>query len=166
MRPEGLLIVGRIGRPHGVRGAVFVDLITDLTERVAPGARLWCRDRLLEITSSRPAGARWVVTFDGIDDRDTAATLTSVEIFAEPVDVPGALWVHEMIGSEVVETDGTVRGVCRAVIDNPAADLIELDSGALVPVTFVIDIAPGRIMVEVPDGLFELTEPDITHEAE
>lgn len=162
MRPEGLLIVGRIGRPHGVRGAVFVDLITDRTERVAPGARLWCRDRHLTITSSRPAGGRWVVTFDGVDDRDAAATLTSVDVYAEPVDVPDALWVHEMIGSEVVEANGRARGVCTAVIDNPAADLIELDSGALVPVIFVVDIAPGRITVEVPDGLFELTEPDFT----
>lgn len=162
MRPEGLLIVGRIGRPHGVRGAVFIDLITDRSERVAPGARLWCRDEELVVTSSRPAGARWVVTLEGVDDRDAAARLTSVDVYAEPVEVPGALWVHEMIGAEVVETDGTRRGRCSAVIDNPAADLIELDSGALVPVTFVVDIVPGRITVEVPAGLFALNEPEST----
>ena len=47
-------------------------------------------------------------------------------------------------------------GTCVAVVANPAADLIELDGGALVPVTFVVDHAPGVLTVDPPDGLFDL----------
>ena len=64
----------------------------------------------------------------------------------------------------MVETDGTARGRCIAVVDNPAHELMELDSGALVPVVFVtaVETVDGRttVVVDVPDGLFELTEPD------
>jgi 16S rRNA processing protein RimM len=171
MKPEGLLIVGRIGRPHGVRGDMYLDLLSDREERVAPGAQLWCRDqsskdqssrdRLLVVAKSRRAMDRWVVSFEGITDRNEAAHLTSLEVMAEPLlDVDDALWVHDLIGAEVVEVDGTRRGRCISVIDNPAADLLELASGALVPVTFVESVVDGIITVDVPDGLFALNEPD------
>jgi 16S rRNA processing protein RimM len=154
--PEGLLEVGRIGRPHGVRGDVFVSLSTDRVERVRPGARLRVRDRWLTISSSRPQQQRWVVHFEGIDDRSDAERLTLATVWAEPLDDADALWVHELIGARVVETDGTDRGVCVAVLDNPAHDLLELDSGALVPVTFVVSHADGVITIDPPDGLFDL----------
>jgi 16S rRNA processing protein RimM len=160
MKPEGLLIVGRIGRPHGVRGDMYLDLLSDREERVAPGAQLWCGDQMLVIAASRRAMDRWVVSFEGVTDRNEAARLTSLEVSAEPLlDVDDALWVHDLIGAEVVETDGTRRGRCISVIANPAADLLELESGALVPVTFVESITDGVILVDVPEGLFALNEP-------
>ena len=62
----------------------------------------------------------------------------------------------------MVETDGTRRGRCVSVIDNPAADLLELDSGALVPATFVTgierDVDPVVVTIDPPEGLFDLTE--------
>ncbi len=165
MRPEGLLIVGRIGRPHGVRGDVYLDLLSDREERVAPGAQLWCGQQMLVIAKARPAMDRWVVSFEGITDRNDAARLTSQEVLAEPLlDVDDALWVHELIGAEVVESDGTRRGRCISVIDNPAADLLELDTGALVPVTFVESVANGIITVDVPEGLFELVQDEVRPE--
>lgn len=166
MKPEGLLIVGRIGRPHGVRGDMYLDLLSDREERVAPGAHLWCRDqllrdRLLVVAKARRAMDRWVVSFEGITDRNEAAHLTSLEVMAEPLlDVDDALWVHDLIGAEVVEVDGTQRGRCVSVIDNPAADLLELESGALVPITFVESVMDGVITVDVPEGLFALNDPD------
>ena len=161
MKPDGLLIVGRIGRPHGVRGDMYLDLLSDREERVAPGAQLWCGDRLLVVAQARRAMDRWVVSFQGITDRNEAAHLTSQEVMAEPLlDVDDALWVHELIGAEVVEVDGTRRGRCISVIDNPAADLLELESGALVPVTFVESVVNGVITVDVPEGLFALNEPE------
>ncbi len=155
-RPDGLLAVGRIGRPHGVRGEVYVDLSTDLVERVEVGAELWGAGRWLRIESSRPSGSRFLVRFEGISGREQAGTLTLTEVFAEPIDDADQMWVHKLIGSEVRESNGRVRGRCVAVIANPAADLLELDSGALVPVTFVVDSGPGSITVEAPEGLFEL----------
>ena len=158
--PDGLLIVGRIGRPHGIRGDVAVTLLSDRPERLAVGARLWAAGRWLTVESARLAGSRHLVRFSGVNSRDDAARLTSVDIAAQPVvdDDPDVMWVHDLIGSAVVQTDGTVRGRCVSVIANPAADLLELDSGALVPLSFVVDYHPGSVTIDPPEGLFELFE--------
>lgn len=156
--PEDMLIVGRIGKPHGVRGDVYVDLITDRIERLAPGSRLMTTRGELIVESSRSSGRRWVVHFAGYDDRATAGRLTLLDLSAAPLDDPEAIWIHELIGAEVVDVEGHRRGRCVAVIDNPAADLLELDSGALVPMTFVVSIDDGVITVDTPEGLFELSE--------
>jgi 16S rRNA processing protein RimM len=79
-------------------------------------------------------------------------------VYAEPLDDPDALWVHELIGAEVVEVSGRARGICVAVVANPAADLLELDSGALVPVVFVTGRDDGTIVIDPPEGLFEDVE--------
>ena len=159
-RPDApdLLEVGRIGRAHGVKGDVFVHLSSDRTERVAVGSRLFAQGRWLTIVTSSRTTDRWRVHFEGIDDRNAAEALTGATVSAAPIDDPDVLWIHQLIGATVVEIDGTDRGRCTAVIDNPAADLLELESGALVPVTFVTGMADGVITVDPPDGLFELFE--------
>ena len=141
-----------------MKGDVFVDLTTDRTERVRVGSRLFGAGRWFEITASSRSGERWRVHFAGVDDRNAAEALTGTVLSAEPIDDPDALWVHQLIGATVVEADGTERGRCVAVLENPAADLLELDWGALVPVTFVLGFADGVITVDAPDGLFELYE--------
>ena len=71
------------------------------------------------------------------------------------------LWVHELVGAVVVDQSGVERGTVGRVVANPASDLLELDSGALVPVRFVTSLRPGvRVDVEVPDGLFDLDTED------
>jgi 16S rRNA processing protein RimM len=158
-RPD-LLEVGRIGRPHGVRGELYVDLLTDREERVAVGSRLVARDDTLEVVAARPSNGRWLVVFAGVSDRTQAERLTGVQLLAAPIDDPDALWVHELIGSRVIEADGVDRGRCVSVLANPAHDLLELDSGALVPVTFVVSCVDGVTTVDVPEGLFDLVEPN------
>jgi len=155
---DGLLEVGRIGRAHGVRGDVLVHLTTDRVERLNPGSRLKAGERWLTVTAASRSNDRWRVHFDGVDDRSAAEALTRVVLSAEPIDDPDTLWVHQLIGAEVVEVVGTSRGRCVAVIDNPAADLLELESGALVPVSFVVSFADGLITIDPPEGLFELAE--------
>ena len=66
------------------------------------------------------------------------------------------LWVHELVGSKVREVNGTERGVVEAVLANPASDLLELDTGDLIPLTFVVEFVDGAVLVDVPDGLFDL----------
>jgi 16S rRNA processing protein RimM len=156
--PADLLEVGRIGRPHGVRGEVYVDLSTDRADRLVPGATLWCRGAPLTVVRSKIQGRRWLVVFEEIPDRTTAERFTSAALSAPPVDDPEALWVHDLIGAVVVEIDGTERGVCVAVLDNPAAALLELESGVLVPVNFVTSNHAGVITVDVPAGLFDIDD--------
>jgi len=153
---DGLLEVGRIGRAHGVRGDVLVHLTTDREERLSAGSRLRAGDRWLTVTTASRSNDRWRVHFEGVDDRNSAEALARTVLAAEPIDDPDALWVHELIGAEVVEVSGTSRGRCVAVIDNPAADLLELESGALVPASFIVSAADGLVTIDPPAGLFEL----------
>jgi 16S rRNA processing protein RimM len=155
---DDLREVGRIGRAHGVKGHVYVTLLTDRVERLAPGARLLAGSQWLTVADSRAQQQRWLVQFDGIDDRTSAEKLTNSTLMAEPLnDVDDdALWVHDLIGSRVVDQHGIDRGRCVAVIDNPAHDMIELESGSLVPVTFVVACHEGVATVEAPEGLFDL----------
>jgi len=154
-----LLEVGRIGRAHGVKGAVHVLLTTDRTERVAPGARLFDGGRWLTVVSSRTQpGSRFVVQFEGIDDRNAAERLTGKVLSAPPIADADALWIHELIGAHVVDGDGVERGVCVAVLQNPAHDILELDTGHLVPVTFVDRMVDGVVHLDAPDGLFDLLD--------
>ena len=155
-RPAGLLEIGHLRKAHGVHGQVNVQLTTDRPERLVPGTRWFARDGWLTITAASPHLDRWLVTFDEIGDRLGAQRYTNTPVYAEPLDDPDELWVHELIGLPVVEVDGTARGTCVAVIDNPAADLLELDSGALVPVVFVTEQTAERIVIDPPDGLFDL----------
>ena len=158
MSTDGLREVGRIGRAHGVRGEVYVVLITDRVERLAPGALLLAGTQWLTVVESREQQQRWLVRFEGIDDRTAAEKLTNSILFAEPITAESddGLWVHELIGSRVVDQMGVTRGTCIAVIDNPAHDILELDSGALIPVTFVVSCENGLTTVDPPEGLFDL----------
>jgi 16S rRNA processing protein RimM len=157
---DGLLEVGRIGRAHGVRGDVFVHLITHRTERLDAGSSMFDGTQWLTVAAASRSNDRWRVHFEGIDDRNAAEALTGRVLSAEPIVDPSELWIHELIGADVVEIGGVRRGRCVAVIDNPAADLLELESGALVPVTFVVSATGGVVTIDPPEGLFDLDRTD------
>jgi 16S rRNA processing protein RimM len=153
----GFLEVGHIRRAHGLRGEVFVQLLSDSDARVAPGAELFAGSERLVVESSRVASnGRRVVKFAQIGDRTAAEAYANRVLRGRPIDDPDALWAHELIGRDVVEVDGTRRGRCTAVVANPAADLLELDTGALVPSVFVVSHDESVVVVDTPDGLFEL----------
>jgi 16S rRNA processing protein RimM len=157
---DSLREVGRIGRAHGVHGELYVSLITDRFERIAPGARLLAGSHWLTVVESRQQQQRWLVRFEGIDDRTAAEKLTNTTLQATPLPSDDAdddaLWVHDLIGSRVVDESGVERGICTAVIDNPAHDILELDTGFLIPVTFVVSCCQGITTIDPPEGLFDL----------
>ena len=136
-----------------------MSLTSDRDERLVIGAELFDGRTWLRVVSSRPQPQRkWVVQFDGIADRNAAELLTGRQLFAAPVADDDALWVHELIGARVIDAAGIDHGVCVSVVDNPAHDILELDSGHLVPVTFVVSLADGVITGAAPDGLFDLLD--------
>jgi 16S rRNA processing protein RimM len=153
---DRLLEIGRIAKPHGLRGEVIVDLITDRTERMTPGGTLVAGDRSLRIVAARPhQHRRWIVAVEGVSDRGAAEQLAGRTLYGEPIDDPEALWVDDLVGARVVDKTGVDRGTVVAVVENPAHDLLELDSGALVPVPFVVGVADGVVDIDPPDGLFD-----------
>jgi 16S rRNA processing protein RimM len=156
-----LLEVGRIDKAQGLRGEVVVTLTTTETSRLDPGSELVAGDRPVVVAESRPHQHRWVVRFEGVTRREEAEELARAVLRAEAPDAtdPDDLWVHELIGSAVIEPDGTERGVVDAVQDNPASDLLVLDTGALVPLRFLVGRdETGRLVVDVPAGLFDLLD--------
>jgi 16S rRNA processing protein RimM len=151
-----LLGVGRIVRPHGLRGEVIVSLSTNRDERVMPGSRLRSGERELEVVRSTPHRGRFIVGFAGVTTLEAAEELRDAELLALPIDDPGVLWVHEMIGSRVVDVGGRALGLVKEVEANPASDLLVLEDGTLIPLRFVVSSEPGEVItVDVPDGLVE-----------
>ncbi|HZQ27205.1 MAG TPA: ribosome maturation factor RimM [Acidimicrobiales bacterium] len=151
-----MLEVGRIAKPHGLKGEVVVDLVTNRTERVDPGSVLSTERGDLTVERSSPFQGRWIVAFAGVHTREQADELRGTVLSAEPLPTTDdGLWVHELIGSAVVDTTGAELGRVDAVQANPASDLLVLDGGGLVPLRFVVSTEPGRVMVDVPPGLLD-----------
>ncbi|MEY2966275.1 MAG: ribosome maturation factor RimM [Actinomycetota bacterium] len=95
-----------------------------------------------------------MVHFAGIDDRTAAERFVNLVLFAEPVaGGDDMLWVHELIGSRVVDATGREWGTCVSVIANPAHDILEVSNGALVPAVFVVSCADGVTRIDPPEGL-------------
>ena len=150
------LEIGRIGRAHGLRGELSVTLSSDRSERLAPGSVLTTADRELTVRAARPHQQRWLVCFDGVDDRTAAEQLQGAALFADALPTEGdELWVHELIGATVQDPQGLTLGVVEAIEANPASDLLVLDGERLVPLTFVVAHEPGLVTVDLPDGLWD-----------
>lgn len=163
------LVVARVGRPHGVKGEVTVEIRTDVPERrFAPGKRLKTDRKTpaeLVLTSSRLHAGTWLLSFEGIDDRNQAETLRGLMLSAE-IDLAQesddeTFHITELIGSKVVH-DGVELGIVEEVVSLPGQDLlaVQTDSGErLIPFVgeFIEDIdrSARRITVTLPEGLLE-----------
>lgn len=157
MGNQSRLEVGRIDKAHGVLGEVLVTLTTNRDERVAPGALLFAGDRTFVVESSRPHQHRFLVRFEGIFDRNAADGLRGTALSADPLDDPDEVWVHDLVGCEVVDTAASGLGTIEAVEVNPASDLLVLEGGHLIPMTFFVEQrADGAVVVDPPDGLFDI----------
>jgi 16S rRNA processing protein RimM len=167
----GLLEVGRIVRAHGIRGEVVVEAVSNRPGRFAAGSELVAGDEHLVVRRSSPHGgpapagrptlARWIVAFEGIEDRNRAETLRGTVLLGPPVEDAGPdgddeFWVHELVGAVVTDPSGTMLGRVAAVEANPASDLLVLEDGALVPMVFVVEAGGGRVVIDPPAGLLEL----------
>ncbi len=153
--PE-LLEVGRIVKAHGLKGEVVVVLTTNMIEeRTASGTLLRAGDQWLKVVSARPHQDRWLYTFKEIGDRNSADLLRAKALYAEPIDDEGEVFVHELLGRRLIDQHGTDHGTVEAIVDNPAADLLELGDGRLVPLNFYVDHDELSVTVDVPAGLLD-----------
>ena len=184
------VVVGRIGRPHGVRGEVSVEPRTDEPDRrFVPGTVLGTEAPRAAPRAESPAAGtrpsrltvravRWhqdrlLVTFDELADRTAAESarglllLTEVPEDARPDD-PEEFYDHQLVGLRVVTTDGRDVGEVRAVVHGAAQDLLavrpEAGPEALVPfVTALVpevDLAGRRVVVADRPGLLTPLEDE------
>jgi 16S rRNA processing protein RimM len=149
------LEVGWIGKPHGLRGELLVRLTTDRTQRVDPGSELATDDSVLVVHSSRPHQNGYLVVFEGVSTREHAEALRGSQLYADPIDDPDTIWVHDLVGLAIVEADGTPRGTVVEVEANPASDLLVTADGHLIPLAFMVECDTEQIVIDPPPGLFD-----------
>lgn len=170
------LQVARIGKPHGIRGELTVQLFTDDPEaRFAPGAVLETEPAAvgaLTVTSARWNKAILVVGFAEVRDRNRAEELRGTTLFVETsgeeeVDDSEGWYEHDLQGLKAL-VDGAAIGEVSALITGTAQDLLVVTrpDGTEVLVPFVEEIVPevdveaGHILLTPPPGLLELTDPE------
>ena len=151
-----LLEVARIGKAHGLKGEVSVRLISNVSERVESGSVLYLQDeRKMVVKSSKQHKQHHLVLFEGVESRTAADALVGELLFGLPINDPEIMWAHELIGSSVLDGDGTTIGEVVAIETNPASDLLVLKGGAMIPLTFVVEQKDRMIQVDIPHGLLE-----------
>lgn len=163
------LAVGRIGRAHGVRGEVSVEIRTDDPgARFAPGSSLATDPASagpLTVETVRSHSGRLLVRFAGFEDRTAAEALRGTLLLVDSADIPPTedpdeFHDHELIGLGAVTTDGTEVGEI-ADVEHPGQDLlvVRTPDGRDVLVPFVgaivvdVDVPAGRVVLDPPPGL-------------
>jgi 16S rRNA processing protein RimM len=166
------VVVGRIGRPHGVRGEVTVEVRTDDPDlRFVPGAVL--RTDPADRGPVTIAGVHWhsgtlLLRLEGIDSREAAETVRNTELLVGVADLPeiedpDSYYDHQLVGLTARLPDGGVLGEI-AVVRHEAQDLLVVRraEGPDVLIPFVSAIVPtvdldgGYVVVDPPEGLLDL----------
>jgi 16S rRNA processing protein RimM len=162
-------VVARIGRAHGLRGEVTVEVRTDVPEqRFVPGA-VFATDPVergpLTLAGVRDQGAVLLLAFEEVLDRTAAEALrgTLLIVTADASDEPDAWYEDELVGLRVEDTAGVLLGKLERLETGGAQDLLVVRPaipGPLVRVPFVtalvpvVDVAGGRVVVDPPGGMF------------
>ena len=164
------VVVGRVGRAHGLRGDVVVEVRTDEPdERFGIGAtvRVEGGKRDLTVVRSRWAKGSLIVAFDEVSDRhgaeDLRGSILVVDVEAnEDPDDPDEFWDRRLRGLAVVDESGNACGIVKNVLHMPAQDVLVIDvDGTEHLVPFVhqlvptVDVASGRIVVSSVPGLLD-----------
>jgi 16S rRNA processing protein RimM len=168
------VVVARIGKPHGLRGEVTVQLHTDDPDaRLAIGSVLATQaaqgsgvPQALTIRSTRVHQGIWLLAFEEVPDRTGADSLRGTRLVAAPAfeKEDDGWYEDELVGLPVLTRDGTRIGAVTGLEVGPAQDLlvVSLDTGGDAYLPFVEAIVPevdtqrGRVVVDPPPGLLEL----------
>jgi 16S rRNA processing protein RimM len=171
---ESMVLVGRVARPHGIRGQLVVNPETDFVdERFGRGATVWMLRNgapvAMTIASSQLGGRRPVIGFDGVTTVEDAEPFSGQELRVPESELmplePGTYYHHQLVGctvatvagdtvGEVVRVEGGAAGSLLVIVGERGEVLVPLTTGICVDV----DVTARRITVAPPDGLLELNE--------
>lgn len=161
------VVVGAVGKPFGVRGAVYVHADPDVAHDFAAGTTYVLGDgRTLTLRSAHDHGNRRTLEFDGVEDRDSAGALRgavlTVPRHAVELD-EDAFWASDLLGLEVRDDAGDLVGVVESILDGPAHDYLVVartDGGeVLVPVVEeLVDVGTEAVVVHAIPGLLDDSE--------
>jgi len=171
---EQMVLVGRIARPHGLRGEVIVNPETDFVEeRFASGATMWMKsddgEQELTITSARVQNGRPVIGLLGFSSVEDVERLAGVELRVPEQALQslpdGVFYQHQLVGCVVETIAGERVGGVTRVEGGAGGSLLAVDGARgeiLIPfarhICVDIDVDARRIRIEPPDGLLELNE--------
>ncbi len=146
--PSDWVVVGRVGRAHGLDGSFFVEQASEAPERFAVGAILYVEREPARVVAAKRAGGRRVIRLDRPVERGAALAVRRSEL---PPPEPDAYYVFQLVGLEVEEEGGRALGRVRDVASAPANDVLELDSGLALPLVEAcvrdVDLDRRRIVV-------------------
>jgi 16S rRNA processing protein RimM len=171
---DSMVLVGRIARPHGLRGQVIVNPETDFVEdRFVGGATMWTRsdrgDEALTITAARVQNGRPVIAFEGFSSIEDVERLAGLELRV-PEEMlqslgEGVYYQHQLVGCEVETVTGARIGEVSRVDGGVGGSLLTVKGvrgEVLIPfaqhICVEIDVSARRITIDPPDGLLELNE--------
>jgi 16S rRNA processing protein RimM len=145
-----LVGVGRVGKPHGLDGGFFVDGASERKGVFAEGARLFAAGEPATVVASRHgSGGRPVIRLDRHVER--GAELAVARATLPSLGDEDEFYVFQLVGLSVEEEGGRLLGRVREVLEYPGNDVLELDSGASLPLVEAcvqqVDLAGGRIVV-------------------
>jgi 16S rRNA processing protein RimM len=147
-----LVTVGRVGKPQGLDGGFFVDGATERKDVFAEGAMLYVGGEPATVVGSRRgSGGRPVIRLDRPVERGTELAVARATL--PRLEAEDEFYVFQLVGLGVEEEGGRQLGRVREVLEYPGNDVLELDSGASLPLVDAcvrkVDLAGGRIVVAV-----------------
>ena len=169
--PGSWVVIGRLGRPHGIRGEITVEVRTDdPDQRFAEGAVLHRESGVpLRVERTHWHNGTLLLAVEGVFDRNGAEALRDTVVHADtsadpPLEDPDEFYDHQLVGLAVVHADGAPVGTVTDVLHTPGGDLlaVERSEGSELLLPFVravvptIDLAARRVIITPPDGLLEL----------
>lgn len=152
------VLVGRILGAHGVKGEVRLTSFTADPKAIAGYNPLeTAQGRLIEIVKLRPNKDGFIAILKGIADRNAAEALKGVELFVPRAQLPGLeedeLYLADLVGKSVGH-NGMILGTIARFQNFGAGDLMELDTGLLIPAAFITS-AGKSVAVSLPEGYLD-----------
>jgi 16S rRNA processing protein RimM len=161
------LAVGKLGRPHGVRGEIFLHVLTDFPERLKPGVMVFLGPdyRQIEIKSLRWHRDALLLSLAGYHTSEAVAALTNQYLFVRAEDRPplpeGEYYHHQLIGMQVLDEDGQLLGTLSQILETGANDVYvvlpsqgpEILLPAIEDVILEIDLSQRQMLVRLLPGM-------------
>jgi 16S rRNA processing protein RimM len=140
--------VGRVGRPHGLKGDFVVERPSDAPERFAAGARVYVNREPAEVVASKRSGGRLVIKLDREVVRGADLELPEAEL---PPPAEDSYYAFQLVGLAVEEQGGRALGAVEEIEPGVANDVLRLDSGIALPLVeacvLEVDLEGGRIVI-------------------
>jgi 16S rRNA processing protein RimM len=165
------VVIGQIVKPHGLKGEVVVEVLTDFPERFLEGLRVRLSGgaheaREVRIVAVRPHQGRVLLTFEDISDVSTAEALRDVELSVSAQDVAprpeGYVYHWEIEGAAAVDTAGRPLGRVAELADAGGRPLLVVETPRgprevpfAHPIVVSVDVAGKRVVLDPPSGLLD-----------